>query len=87
MQQLANLFVSHGAVVELEKRIEECEKRHDSSDKKLTNHDDRIAAIEAQYRSLASTVESLNNKIANFKQAPIPQMPLKTVAASSSQNN
>jgi hypothetical protein len=60
MKEMAKMFVSQGRVAELEKRVATCEGRNDSADKTFGNHEKRLSDLELQYRSLVSSMQSLN---------------------------
>ena len=89
MQQLANIFVSRGFVADLEKRVEFCEGKTQKNEKMIDNNDKRISDLEAQYRSLASTLASLDSKIAGLSKisAISTSVPLKTSGTSGAEMN
>jgi chromosome segregation ATPase len=77
------MFVSQSALSDLEKRVKSCEEKHDQTDKKIGNHEKRLTELESSYRSLASTISSLDSKIQNSaKPAPVQMITTAPVASS-----
>lgn len=73
--QMAKMFATKASFVDLEKRVKECEGKNDQADRTFRSHDDRISALETQYRSLASSLQLLDQRVSGIGQ--IPTMPTK----------